>query len=158
MMPETFPEWSVIRFDFAARGNHPAFKLFWYDGGKLPPAELFEGGKAPGGGTLFVGAKGRMSIGSPPSPKKDFPDYKWPDPTLPRREEIHKEWIKCVKNGAQPGCPFSYSGPMTEAYLLGNIALRVGERIEWDPAAFRITNCEKANQYLRREYRKGWEL
>jgi hypothetical protein len=41
---------------------------------------------------------------------------------------------------------------------LGNIALRVGHRIEWDPLAFRITNCREANQYLFREYRKGWDL
>ncbi len=41
---------------------------------------------------------------------------------------------------------------------MGNIALRVGHRIEWDPLAFRITNCREANQYLFREYRKGWEL
>jgi hypothetical protein len=40
---------------------------------------------------------------------------------------------------------------------LGNISLLVGRRIEWDPVAFRVTNCEQANRYLKREYRKGWE-
>ena len=53
---------------------------------------------------------------------------------------------------------FAYAGPFTEAYQLGNIALRVGHRIEWDPMAFRVTNCREANQYLSREYRKGWDL
>jgi len=158
MMPEAFPEWSVIRFDFPARGKHPPLKLFWYDGGKLPPKDLFEGGKVPANGTLFVGTKGRIKPGGKPYPSKDFADYQFPEPTLPRREEIHREWVKCVKTGKQPGCPFSYSGPMTEAYLLGNIALKVGRKIEWDPVAFRITNCEEANKYLRREYRKGWEI
>jgi membrane-associated protease RseP (regulator of RpoE activity) len=51
-----------------------------------------------------------------------------------------------------------FAGPFTEAYLLGNVALRVGHRIEWDPMAFRVTNCREANQYLTREYRRGWDL
>jgi len=158
MMPEAFPDWSIIRYDFPASDKHPEFKLFWYDGGKVPPADLLGGGKPGGGGTLFVGTKGNIRVGGKPFPQKKFADYQWPKPTLPRRGEIHAEWIKCVKNNTQPGCPFTYSGPMTEAYLLGNIALKVGEKIEWDPVKFRITNCERANQYLRREYRKGWEL
>jgi hypothetical protein len=41
---------------------------------------------------------------------------------------------------------------------LGNVALRVGHRVEWDPLAFRVTNCREANQYLTREYRRGWDL
>ena len=62
--------------------------------------------------------------------------------------------------GGQAGARhFGYAGPFTEAYLLGNVALRVGHRVEWDPLAFRITNCREANQFLRRgEYRRGWDL
>jgi hypothetical protein len=74
------------------------------------------------------------------------------------REEVHKDWVTAVLNGKQAPCHFGYAGPFTEAYQLGNVALRVGHRIEWDPMAFRVTNCREANQYLRREYRKGWEL
>ncbi len=157
--PEMFPLASILRFDFPAGDRHPGLKLFWYDGGKVPPGELFGGmPRRSSSGKLLIGTTGRILVGRPPFPKKDFADYQWPEPTLPRRDEIHAEWIKCVRNGTQPGCPFSYAGPMTEAYLLGNIALRVGQRIEWDPKAFRITNCPQANQYLRREYRQGWQL
>jgi hypothetical protein len=41
---------------------------------------------------------------------------------------------------------------------MGKAALRVGHRIEWDPLEFRVTNCQEANQYLSREYRRGWDL
>ena len=58
----------------------------------------------------------------------------------------------------QPGCHFGHAGPMAEALLLGNVALKVGRRIEWDPVKFQVTNCPEANQYVRREYRKGWTL
>ena len=66
--------------------------------------------------------------------------------------------IHAVKAGKPAPCHFGYAGPFTEAYQLGNIALRVGHRIQWDPLDFRITNCQEANQYLRREYRRGWDL
>jgi hypothetical protein len=71
---------------------------------------------------------------------------------------VHKDWVAAVRTGKPPGCHFGYSGPFTEAYQLGNIALRAGHRIEWDPNSFRITNCREANRYLGREYRRGWDL
>jgi hypothetical protein len=71
---------------------------------------------------------------------------------------VHKDWAVAIQAGKQPGSHFGYSGPFTEAYQLGNVALRIGHRIEWDPLAFRVTNCREANQYLSREYRRGWDL
>ncbi len=58
-------------------------------------------------------------------------------------------------------CQTSTAAPAKPGDLpigLGNIALRMGHRIEWDPKAFRITNCREGNQYVRREYRRGWDL
>ena len=74
------------------------------------------------------------------------------------REEVHKDWSVAVKAGKPAPCHFGYAGPFTEAYQLGNLALRVGHKIEWDALNFRVTNCQEANQYLRREYRRGWDL
>ena len=99
-----------------------------------------------------------MMVGEPPVPRKQFADFQWPEPSLPRRAEIHQDWLRAIKENDQTGCHFGYSGPMTEAYLLGNIALKVGRKIEWDPAAMKVTNCPQANQYVNREYRQGWSL
>jgi hypothetical protein len=71
---------------------------------------------------------------------------------------VVKDWAAGIRSGKQPSCNFGYAGPFTEAFQLGNIALRVGHRVEWDALAFRITNCREANQYLTREYRKSWDL
>ncbi|MGQ9574508.1 MAG: Gfo/Idh/MocA family protein [Thermoguttaceae bacterium] len=159
MKPESFPDWSIIRFDFPARPLMPPVRVIWYDGHKLPPAELFEGRKPGDNGCLFVGSKGRLwSEGLRLLPDKEFVDFRPPAPTLPRRPEVHQDWLAAIRKGTQPGCHFGYSGPMTEAYLLGNIALRLGRRIEWDPVKSEVTNCPEANQYLKREYRKGWTL
>lgn len=199
MKPEMYPDWSVIRFDFAARGVHPPLKIFWYDGLKRPADEIANpprrlvspsdpgstsrdnsGFRAPesqapvpaaprppdsakplpqgGGGVIWIGSKGSLPVGRGPY----FGEQKDPYPTPPQRdwgrEEVHKDWVVAVKAGKLPGSHIGYAGPFTEAYLLGNVALRVGHRIEWDPLAFRITNCREANQYLIREYRRGWDL
>jgi len=47
---------------------------------------------------------------------------------------------------------------MTEMVLLGNLAVRSGKRVEWDSKNMRTTNVPEANQYVSREYRKGWEV
>lgn len=168
MKREMFPDWTVLRFEWAARGTHPPLKLYWYDGGKRPPAEFAAPGRqqpaAPGalrslgGGLIWIGTKGSL-----PQNRGPFRDQKPESYTMPPqrdwgREDVHKDWVVGVKTGKQPGCHFGYAGPFTEAYQLGNIALRVGHRVEWDPRAFRITNSREANQYLRREYRRGWDL
>jgi hypothetical protein len=47
---------------------------------------------------------------------------------------------------------------LTEAILLGNVAIRAGKKLEFDAAKLECPNCKEATQYIRREYRKGWEL
>lgn len=159
MMPEAFPSWSIIHFDFAARGSMPEVRLTWYDGGKKPPAELVDGEKLADNGVLFVGTKGNLKMAGPTLyPRRQFAGYPWPEPVQPRFPEVHQDWIRAIKTGKQPGCDFAYAGPMTEAYLLGNIALKVGQKIEWDPTRFEIVNCREANALLKREYRAGWAL
>jgi predicted dehydrogenase len=151
MRREMYPDWTVLCFEWAARGVHPPLKLYWYDGGKRPPAEI-------GNGLVWIGTKGSLPAGRGPWQGKQA----GPIPAPPRRdwgrEDVHKDWVSAIRNGQPPGCHFGYSGPFTEAYQLGNIALRIGHRVEWDPHAFRITNCREANQFLGREYRRGWDL
>ena len=55
-------------------------------------------------------------------------------------------------------CDFEYSGLLTEANHLGNVAYRAGKKINWDTKEMRVTNSRKAEQYVKREYRKGWRL
>ena len=169
MTKDMYPTSSVIRFDWAARGAHPPLSVYWYDGNKpLPEAisgvpEAAAGGnaqplRAGAGGMVWIGTRGSYPAGRGPfaGSKAELP----PPPPVREwgREEVHKDWALAVKAGKPAPCHFGYAGPFTEAYQLGNIALRIGHRIEWDPLAFRITNCREANQYVRREYRRGWDL
>ena len=62
------------------------------------------------------------------------------------------------KSGGGAGSGFDYSGPFTETVLLGTIAARVPGKLLWDSKRLRFTNSKPANAYVRREYRKGWDI
>ena len=80
--------------------------------------------------------------------------------TIPRVKNEDQEWLDGIRNGDpdQPLSNFNRSGPFSEVVLLGNVAIRSGKKIEWDSKNLRVTNAPEANQYIRREYRKGWSL
>ena len=169
---ETYPNWSVITYKFPARpgaggATLPPVTLTWYDGGKKPPRpESLPAGEQLGdGGVLLVGTKGTLAIGGLAAqarprllPDTLARDFQPPAPTLSRPKNHKVDWLTACKGGPRAGSDFAdYGGPLTEFALLGNVAIRAGERITWDPKAFR-TNSAKADGFLRREYRKGWEL
>jgi predicted dehydrogenase len=164
---ETAPLASIVRYEFPARGDMPAVKLTWYDGGLMPPrpAEL-EDGRRYGGpdSNLYVGDKGKM-LNHRLIPEARMKEYKKPSSTLPRSPGHHKEWLSACKGGPPAGSNFEVSGPMAEVVLLGNIAVRMGQqlyekglKLYYDGPNMRVTNMPEANKYIRREYRKGWTL
>jgi predicted dehydrogenase len=163
---ETLPVSNIIRFEFPARGNRPAIKLTWYDGGNLPPvpAEL-EGRRLDGNGILFVGDKGKLlgpsHAGAPRLiPESRMKEYGRPPKKLPRSPGHHEEWIAACKAGkpedAKSG--FWYAGPFTEALLVGNLSVRLQKRVEWDSKTMRSPNCPEADNYITKFYRVGWTL
>jgi hypothetical protein len=85
-------------------------------------------------------------------------DFKHESEYLQRKH--HAEWLQACQNNKpdMAMARFACAGPLTETVLLGCVAMRAGEKIEWDGPNMRVTNCPKANDYLRREYRKGWSL
>ncbi len=159
--PVCAPRWMTVNYEYPARGDQPAVSVTWYDGGKRP--EFFR--ERPdvkwGDGVLFVGDKG-MLLASYTSyrlfPEEKFKDFKPPEPFIPPSIGHHREWIEACKGRGKPLCHFGYSGPLTEAVLLGVVAYRSGEELEWDAESFRIKNCPAAEEFLRQPYRKGWWL
>ena len=84
-----------------------------------------------------------------------------PEPTPPQRRVAQGAagWIAACKGGAPTCGDFLLAGPISEAFNLGAISLRLGgKRLRFDAASGKITNLPEANKYLTREYRKGWEL
>lgn len=158
---ETCPLGLTVRYEFPSRENMPACKLTWYDGNMIP--KEVAGERVPGSGVMFIGSEGKMfaDYGSfKLFPAEKFAGFKPPAPTIPRSIGHHAEWIKACKEG-MPGnttCNFDYSGALTESVLLGNVAYRVGKKLEWDAKTLKATNCPEADKYITKEYRAGWEV
>jgi predicted dehydrogenase len=165
---ESPPKWSVIKYDFAATKDRPALRAFWYDGRLLPSDRLVGQKKVPGDGNgiIYVGEKGTIAAplnGDPFIVQEDLAKTFTP-PTKPTTRPggadhyHHAEFLEACLGGPKPGSNFDYAAPLTEVVLLGNLAIRTGRRVEWDAANMKCTNVPEANQYVKREYRKGWEL
>ncbi|MBV9467917.1 MAG: Gfo/Idh/MocA family oxidoreductase [Abitibacteriaceae bacterium] len=158
--PEITPAWLIVHYTFPARGAQPPVKLTWYQGGKRPA--LFDQGKLPkwGDGTLFIGDKGMLLADYDRRvllPEADFKDFKAPAPTIPESIGHYNEWFEAIRNNGQTTCNFAYGGMLTETALLGNVAYRVGQKLEWDAQQLRATNCPAADHLLIPQYRKEWQ-
>lgn len=164
---DSFPVWSIVTWHFAAKGSRGPVKLVWYDGGKLPPPPpgLEEGRKLGDNGIYFVGDKGAILGGgwskSPRLvPETSMKAFTRPDKTIKRSVGHRKEWVDACIAGkpmdAQAG--FWYSAPFTESLLVGVLPIRLGGRIEWNAEAMQVTNNPAAEAFVRKAYRKGFEL
>jgi predicted dehydrogenase len=175
--PETAALWLIAHYDFPARGDLPPVKLTWYDGGKRPPhfqkplplppplkGEGVGGGvMLPqwGDGTLFVGEKGMILADYGRHlllPEVQFKGFTPPKPSIPNSIGHHREWIEAIKNGGATTCNFDYSGALTEAALLGNVAYRLGRPITWDAKNLKAVGEPEADRFIQHRYRKGWEV
>jgi hypothetical protein len=151
----------ISKFNYPARGAKPPVTLTWYQGGKRPPLPECSKESWPDDGTLFIGDKGKLqsSYGKHRLlPEKDFVGFVPPKPSIPRSIGHHEEWIQACKTGGPTTCNFDYAGALTETGLLGNVAYRVGKKIEWDPKNLRAKNCPEAEQFIQHHYRAGWKI
>jgi predicted dehydrogenase len=165
---ETAPVAAIYYYQFPARGKLPPVKVTWYSSGILPqkPEELEEERLLTGGGNgiLFIGDKGKIMCdgwGGTPQliPQSKMREYKQPPKTIPRIGGDHIwDWVNACKNGTRACSDFSYSGPMTEVVLLGNVALRTGKKIYWDAGKMIATNAPQAEQFIHPAYHNGWTL
>jgi predicted dehydrogenase len=165
---ETAPKWSIVTYNFPELDGRAACKLVWYDGGKLPNAELVNGQKIPKNGVIMVGDKDTLFVPMfwgrgdflKAGKMEDLKDVPQSLPRAPGKFDKghYQEWVDACKGGPPALSHFDYAGPMCEAMLLGNVALRAGKKIEWDARALKCTNAPEADRFVKREYRKGWSI
>ena len=138
-------------------------KVTWYDGNERPPKEVqppLGDEKLPGQGSLFIGTKGMMLLPhiarAQLFPEKDFEDWQRPKVT----ENDHwEQFVDACRGIGETSANFNYAGPLTEAVLLGSVATRFpNATMQWNAKKLKFMNLPEANQYIRRRYRKGWEV
>lgn len=186
------PPSSLVRLKFETEA-HGQVDLNWYDGGIMPdlPDELKDDEMIGdwSGGSVFYGTKGMMitdcySRNPRLLPSERMRDLKKPDKTIPRIKKGFGghvlNWVEACTDGIDSSSPFSYAGPLTEAVLMGNLAIKAFQykvlkagksstdwapfnypgrrKLMWDGDNMKVTNYDKANDWVTRDYRKGWEV
>ncbi len=159
--PELAPASMHVTYEYGPRGDAPPVRLSWYQGEDKP--EPWQSGLIPQwpNGVLFLGAKGMLLADYRQHvllPEEEFQDFQAPEPFLPAPANHYVDWIEGCKTGSPTGSPFDYASKLTEANHLGNVAYRLGKKLEWDAEALRATNAPEADNLIQREYRKGWSL
>jgi len=180
---ETFPLQMIVKWEFGPSApdspfKRPAFTAYWYESGLKPevPDEIkndealpADKRKVPDTGSLFIGTKGKLIVAG------DYGDTPYLIPTatheafkageMQKIEQIpksigHREELIRAARGEQPWdypkSNFTYAGPLVEAMNLANVAVRVGQKITWDPKNLKCPGCPKADPLIKRPYRKGW--
>jgi predicted dehydrogenase len=176
----SFPSSTSTFFEFAARGNKPAVKMTWYDGGMMPPRpaefseEMVEDPRTKRmvykeqysgeGGVMYFGSKGKLlheTYGYRPRllPQSLHDAHGAPKQTIARIQTTHEmNWVEAAKGTTPASCPFDYAARLVEVMLLGVVSLRARSKIYYDAEKMRITNIASANDLLRRDYRGGHKL
>lgn len=164
--PEIAPASMRAVYEYPARTlpsgkTRAAVTLTWYQGTERPQQVI--DGTVPdwGSGCLFVGSKGMLLADYGKHvllPEKDFAEFVAPEPSIPASPGQHAEWLAACRGEGDTTCGFEYSGLLTEANHLGNVAYRVGQKIQWDTEAMTCPGTPQADPFLARTPRAGWSL
>jgi hypothetical protein len=166
----TYPPATKITFEFPAKGNRGPVKLVWHDGNnRIPkPAGFMADDEVPGTGAILFGDKGMIMHGShgaggcrllPEALMEQYSGKNALPEKLPRVKNHAWDWLEAIRTGRQAGSNFDYGGPLTEAALVGAIAIRFpGETLHWESKKMRFTNHKAANALVKPEFRSGWKL
>ncbi len=143
-----------------------AVSVTWYDGEQRPPVEIQELARDPVAGpedttnkfpaqaSIFVGTRGIMVLPHIGKPRL-LGEAKGTKFEMVPGADHWKQFIDAALGNGKTTAPFSYSGPLTEAVLLGSVATRFPKTtLEWDGPGLKFTNVPEANAFVRREYRK----
>jgi predicted dehydrogenase len=163
---DSYPKWSIITFEFPATAARPGIKLFWYDGGKLPPDELLDGRKPSSSGSCIVGERGKLyAAGDQVDADIVFlGGAKEMTVAFPQSPGHFTEWVNAIRGGPPAMSNFpNYSSPLTEVVLLGNLAVWAadqgqGKKIEWDAKNAKTLNAPEVERIVRPVYRSGYTL
>ncbi|CAN5892264.1 Gfo/Idh/MocA family oxidoreductase [soil metagenome] len=159
--PELAPASMHVTYEYGPRGEEPPVRLTWYQGEDKPDPWRSEQIPQWPNGVLFIGDKGMLLADYRQYvllPEEEFRDFQPPEPFLPRPENHYSDWLEACKTGSTTGSPFDYAAWLTEANHLGNVAYRLGKKLDWDAEAMKATNAPEAESLIHREYRKGWSL
>jgi predicted dehydrogenase len=164
---DTWPQGDHITWTFPGNEKIAGDELVleWFDGAFYPPERIRklyseDMKEYPPESSMIIGTEGSLLIrhNEPPQllPEEKFNSVQ--RPKFPTLSHYH-QFVDACLGGEKPASHFAQTGPMTEAILLGTVAIRVpGQKLEWDSAKLKVTNSAEGNRFLQRKYRDGWRL
>jgi predicted dehydrogenase len=162
------PDKAHVRYQFPARGAAPPVQLDWYSGNPPPDLADLTGGRNAGdgeGGMVIIGSRGIICYGGNASQNLAlFPETLRAEAAqapaiLPVLKGCHEAiWVAACKGQGPVSSDFGFAAKLTEVAHLGNLAIRMGGKVEWDAAAGKATNRPEADVFIRMPRRTGWEL
>jgi predicted dehydrogenase len=163
--PDTWPQGDHITWMFHGNDltDSDLLPLEWFDGEFYPPKdvrELFVGKEYPAESAMLIGTEGALLIPHNELPvllpESKFINYKIPE--FEAGNHYHSFVVACL-GGPKTESHFAQTGPMTEAILLGTVAIRIPDKLlEWNSVNMKFSNYPEADKYLRRKYRDGWHV
>jgi hypothetical protein len=158
------PQAENVMYEFPAKGDRPAVKVTWSDGGIKPfrPAELEADRQLRE--ALYIGEKGMLmhgTHGAMPELIPEDPGFAAPEKWLPRPSSVYVDFIEAIKEGRKAANDFEIASKLTEIMLLTNVAVmsqQVNKTLEYDAENMKITNLPEADEYFHYKYREGWSL
>ena len=167
--PDVTPVRLTSTWEFPANNWRGPIRVSWFQGGDMPKSpRKFIDLNGISHGVMFKGSQGviiadfnnRLII--PYGKAADMSYFKRRDgkDITPDLGNFYQDWTNACKssNPSNTACNLIYSANMIEAMTLGLVAYRAGGTLKYDGKAGRVTNNEKANQYLTKPYRKGWTM
>ncbi len=166
ILTETWTDRARVEYEFPGtkQTRDDSVRVTWIDGvGALPPRDRVPDipvdYQLPAAGSVVVGDRGTLVIPHVAAPKL-FPLDKFPAADYPSVASVdhYTQWADACRGIGTTTSHFGYSGPLTECVLLGTIAIRFPDQVlRWDSKQLKITNHDKAQSYVTKPYRKGWE-
>ena len=155
---------SQVRYDFpGTKYTTDSVTLHWYDGDRRPPESvkaLLGSTPLSDQGSIFIGTEGVLYAPYIAAPAV-YQDGKRTDKKLEEQggNNHYLQFVDACRGEGKTSAPFAYSGPLTEMVLLGCLATRFPKQtLKWEAESMKVTNVEEANKFVRRKYRKGWEI
>jgi predicted dehydrogenase len=169
--PASYPLAMTAEYEFPANGRRGPVRMFWYDGGLMPPRPAFLPDdqtlpRSDGGGGVFIGERGILIYETYGNNPRVFPESlreaaERVPKTIARVDVPHEvNWARACKQQGEATSPFAYAAALNETMLLPIIALRAGQgrKLRYDAAAMSFPDAPEANPFLTRRYRDGWSL
>jgi hypothetical protein len=166
---DTWPQANHITWMFPGSDmtGGSELQVEWFDGDKYPPQDIQKialsdpkVAEYPPEGAMVIGTEGALLL-----PHQDMPvllpreKFKDVPRTIEKGPTHYHRFVNACLGGEPTASHFMQTGPMSEAIILGTVAVRVPDQVlEWDSKHMKITNHPEANRLLRRHYRQGWEV